>query len=141
MSYLLKSISIYPLKLIFDQLQQNFLSFTQSVLTIHIIIKIVSLSHPKMEMGIQSNVSKQEMGTEKPFMLGSLYPLCTLPMTASLGLFCLASWCWYPARCQASVSHGDLFMPGHTKEHNRYSIACINDQNLLKVSIRDQRDM
>ena len=29
-----------------------------------------------MEMGIKSNVSKPEMGTEKPFMLGSLYPLC-----------------------------------------------------------------
>ena len=56
--------------------QQKFFSFTHSVLTIHIIIKIVSLSHPEMEMGIKSNVSKPEMGTEKPFMLGSLYPLC-----------------------------------------------------------------
>ena len=44
MSYFLKNISIYPLKLLFDQLQEKFFSFTHSVLTKHIIIKIVSLS-------------------------------------------------------------------------------------------------
>ena len=44
MSFFLKNISIYPLKLFFDQLQQKFFSFTHNVLTKHIIIKIVSLS-------------------------------------------------------------------------------------------------
>ena len=56
MSYLLKIISIYPLKLLFDQLQQTFFSFTHSVLTKHIIIKIVSLSLPEIEMGIKLKI-------------------------------------------------------------------------------------
>ena len=47
---------MYPLKLFFDQLQQKFFSFTHSVLTKHIIIKIVSLSHPEMEMGIKLKI-------------------------------------------------------------------------------------
>ena len=58
----------------------------------------------------------------------SKIPPSTLPLTLSLvshypdplpppGHFCLAGW--YPARHQASISHGTLAMPGKMKDQNR----------------------
>ena len=48
--------------------------------------------------------------------LGSHYPDPLPPP----GHFCLAGW--YPARHQASISHGTLALPGNMKDQNRWSL-------------------
>ena len=66
--------------------QQKFFSFTHSVLTKHIIIIIVSLSHPEMEMGIILKIYfKTRDGNRKTVYARLFVPTVVIPRSKILG--------------------------------------------------------
>ena len=117
MRFFLRNISIHPIKLFFDQLQQKFFSFTHSVLTKHIIIKIVSLSHPEMEMGIKLKICfKTRDGNRKTVYARLFVPTVHSSYDRILRSFLFGKLVLVP--CQVSgISFA--WRPFHARSHQR----------------------